>query len=620
MEPAVALAQRSACAVKSTASVPSGDARTTVFHSPTLQDLWINSEKHQTGTHTRHAACLRGVTRTTYLWAAAVWCVAVGAARADAPTAPPPPTERAYALLVASNPGGAGQGTLQFAETDAARVADVLMEVGRVPDERTELLLGPEPQQVLEAIAKLQDQLQTDREQGRQTRVFFYYSGHARANALNLGAQQLPLDQLRDALLDLPTTLTVVVLDACQSGAFSNVKGASPAADFSHNSVQRLRTKGVAVMASSTGAELSQESSELGSSYFTHHLVVALRGAGDRNEDGRVSLDEAYRYAYEHTLASTSRTAVGSQHVTLETELTGQGDVALSYPAEASAQLMLPAELQGTVLIQQRNAGSVMAELVKAAGRGFSLALPPGFYDAVVRQGDDIVSCPVQLNEQGRHVLDTTHCTRVEPEIAQDKGAAEPFELWFAELGFGPRFDRNGAFTRRLRTFRFQEDEGLFQPLTASVTAGLNLHPHVGVFARYHGLGLRRFNRDLHGPGETSPNEHFEWRSYAVMTGARARLPLWSGRLALYAQAGLGLGLSNTELFVQQKTTRERHFGVVLQGAAGLTVRFFRYLGYYVEASYTHAPIVDNLVGDTHDDGGFAISQGLRVHNLGDWQ
>ena len=60
-------------------------------------------------------------------------------------------------------------------------------------------------------------------------------------------------------------------------------------------------------MASSSATELSQESDQLASSYFTHHLLLALRGAGDANQDGKVSLDEAYRYTYNRTLAGTRR-------------------------------------------------------------------------------------------------------------------------------------------------------------------------------------------------------------------------------------------------------------------------------------------------------------------------
>src|SRR4029077_10249454 len=135
-------------------------------------------------------------------------------------------------------------------------------------------------------------------------------------------------------------------------------------------------SKGIAVMASSTGQELSQESDALKSSYFTHHLVVALRGAGDADGDGKVSLDEAYRYAYRRTLASTARTRVGAQHATLETDLSGQGDVPATSPADAKAQLEIPGSLEARILVQRAPSGSVAAELQKASGAALRLALP----------------------------------------------------------------------------------------------------------------------------------------------------------------------------------------------------------------------------------------------------
>src|SRR6185436_7029392 len=169
---------------------------------------------------------------------------------------------------------------------------------------------------------------------------------------LDLGAGELPLAHLRERLLSLPSTLTVVVLDACQSGAFSRIKGAQPAADFSFNSRQRLDASGVAVLASSSGSELSQESEQLRSSYFTHHLLVALRGAGDTDGDGQVSIDEAYRYAYHQTLLATAATAVGGQHVSLEVDLKGHGEVPLSYPVRATASIELPVGLEGQTIVE----------------------------------------------------------------------------------------------------------------------------------------------------------------------------------------------------------------------------------------------------------------------------
>jgi uncharacterized caspase-like protein len=201
----------------------------------------------------------------------------------------------------------------------------------------------------------------------------FYYSGHARAEAIDLGERPLVLDALRAALDKVPATVRVVVLDACQSGAFSKVKGAIPAADFSISSARRLATEGSAVIASSTGSELSQESPDLGGSYFTHHFAVGLRGAADADRDGRVMLSEAYQYAYHRTILATAATAVGRQHPVLETRLKGHGDVTLSYPSAASAQLALSGH-RAARLHRARRGGGRAARAVRSRGPGRAAA------------------------------------------------------------------------------------------------------------------------------------------------------------------------------------------------------------------------------------------------------
>src|SRR5258707_1301216 len=90
---------------------------------------------------------------------------------------------------------------------------------------------------------------------------------------------------------------------------------------------------------------------ELGGYYFPHHLLVGLRGAGDANGDGAVSLDEAYRYAYHQTLLATAETAVGGQHVTFEADLKGHGEVPLSFPRAATQAIILPAVVDGQTLV-----------------------------------------------------------------------------------------------------------------------------------------------------------------------------------------------------------------------------------------------------------------------------
>src|SRR5215470_135538 len=237
---------------------------------------------------------------------------AAGAAHAQSSS----PGVAMYAVVVGSNAGGPGQTALRFAEDDARRVAATLVELGGYTADTVDVVVHPTPAALREHLGQLAARVAADRAAGRQTRVLFYYSGHARSTAIDLGPDELDLGELRQRLFDIPATLTVVVLDACQSGAFSRIKGAQPASDFSFNSRQHLDASGIAVLAS----------------YFTHHLLVGLRGAGDADLDGQVSIDEAYRYAYHQTLLATAETAVGGQHVSLEVDLKGHGDVPLSFP------------------------------------------------------------------------------------------------------------------------------------------------------------------------------------------------------------------------------------------------------------------------------------------------
>ncbi|MET0390265.1 MAG: caspase family protein, partial [Polyangiales bacterium] len=310
-----------------------------------------------------------------------------------------------YALLVGSNEGGPGQATLRYAEADTEKVAEVLTTLGGYPAAHVERLLHPTAAQLRDALTHMRERVAQPARGGVPSRFFFYYSGHARADALNLGGETVPLPELRRHLETLPATLSIVVLDACQSGAFSRPKGAAPATDFSFNSVERLNTAGLAVIASSNEGELSQESDLLRSSYFTHHWLVGLRGAGDHNRDGRVSLSEAYQYAYNHTLATTAETAVGEQHATLETNLRGQDEVALTQPAAARARLKVPAGFSGRILLQALPSWSVLAELDKVSGDSVTLALPQGDYAATLRRGDTAARCALRLRDGAELLL-----------------------------------------------------------------------------------------------------------------------------------------------------------------------------------------------------------------------
>ncbi|MDB4984883.1 MAG: peptidase caspase catalytic subunit p20 [Myxococcaceae bacterium] len=539
-----------------------------------------------------------------------------------------------YALVVGSNRGGDGQGKLSYAKQDAERMVALLRELGRTPPGNIELLAEPTAEVVERALSRLRAKLVLHAEAGERAQVLFYYSGHARAHALSLGSEELPLTSLRASLLALPSTLTVVVLDACQSGAFSGVKGARQAADFSLSSVRDLNSSGIAVMASSTGSELSQESSELGSSYFTHHLLVSLRGAGDLDRNGRVSLDEAYRYAYQHTLTDTARTQVGSQHATLETDLTGRGDVPLSYPVDADAQLALPADVEGRVLVQTKN-GPVMAELVKARGGTLLLALPSGVYDVLVRSDTTAESCSATLSKGAVHTLALSECHLVElaeqhskiVDLEQQRTEKQARESWFLEYGVNLSFPRRDAFADTMQRFGYVRSlGGGFGPTAA---LGRELLPYLSVLARYDWIETGHSFRDTAAPGFGAGSNALNWRTHSVMAGLRLRLPLVRRWVVAFTELDAGMSLTRSRFDYAlsgdagagnvEHGDKKLELGFAVRAVGGFTFNMSRHFGLWLAAGYTHAPSVSNQLGQTHEAGGATVQTGLRFNGVKGW-
>jgi len=567
-------------------------------------------------------------------------------AHADAGLAPTAPHPFAYGILVGTNVGGAGQQPLRYAEDDARRMADVLRQLGRYGNADLRVLVRPDAAQLLATVDDGATKMRVHQARGEQAVLVFYYSGHARASSFSLGVEELAIASLREKLRQIPSTLTLVVLDACQSGQFARTKGAEPAADFSFNSVQRLTTKGIAVMASSSAQELSQESDELKSSYFTHHLVVGLRGAADADGDGRVSLDEAYRYAYRRTLVATSETQVGGQHVTLETDLAGQGEVPVTYPADARSQLELPAALEARVLVQHKPSGNVVAEVQKVKGPPLRLAFAAGTYEAVVRDAappSRVLRCSLVLVDQRLTTLDLGACQAVRA-VATAKGdageivlgppahdadpdvghSAPPAALdpWSVEVGAGFSGRVEDGYTRRLEEFGYERERGLFElprgRLSLAVSRGF--FPHLAL-----GVSATTLSGDSYARNVGDSNDSFTFSSYGVTAFLRAATALFGVRdhrhvhLDVYGQFGIGLGLGFSTLETgssqngERTTASETEAGLVVSGAGGLALAFRGGSALFFQGGWDHAPTLRNLVGDTHDSGGGSFQLGLRI-------
>jgi hypothetical protein len=525
-----------------------------------------------------------------------VVCALGGVAHADEP-----PTT--YALIVGANTGGPGQVELHFAEDDARRVGALLTELGGYAPANVDIVVHPTPDVLRDRLARLATRVQADIAAGKQARIFFYYSGHARAAAIDLGTESLPLSELRQRLFAVPATLTVVVLDACQSGAFSRIKGAAPAADFSFNSRQQLDATGVAVLASSSGSELSQESEQLKSSYFTHHLLVGMRGAGDANHDGQVSVDEAYRYAYHQTLLATAATAVGGQHVTLEVDLKGHGEVPLSFPRAASATIELPAALEGKALVQDKRAKAVVAETYKAKGAPVRIAVAPGDYEVLVRQGNQLLHC--QVTAPG--AVDLGRCSsETVVDAARKGGGFEPRWRFDVGLGFGREGGSHDNFSQTLQDFGYRE-EGLSSELSIGASREyLVRRLSIGGLVDFRQSST--WKRDT----ELSPLQ-FRWST--TLVGANAHYEAyWSRRSFFYGDTFVGLGIGRTHFEDQNNMSNgDTFFGPAASLGAGLGINdmFARGLALSLGAKYGWAPVIENDIGDTHDSGGLFFGLGM---------
>jgi hypothetical protein len=134
------------------------------------------------------------------------------------------------------------------------------------------------------------------------------------------------------------------------------------------------------ILTSSTSDEDSQESDLIGGSYFSHHLASGLLGGADRSGDGRVTLFEAYAYAYDRTVADTAESAGGAQHPTFSYDLAGNGDLVLTDVAQRNEGLLFPRAAAGGVYFLVDGKGFVAAEVVKAHDAERRIALAPGRY------------------------------------------------------------------------------------------------------------------------------------------------------------------------------------------------------------------------------------------------
>jgi len=518
-----------------------------------------------------------------------VWSAAPALALGMMVAAPPvvaQPSEARVAVIIGNNVGLAGEDALSYAEEDAERFREVLLDLGGVDSSRIELVRGGTAEQVRRAIERAVGRISELARSGPAT-LLVYASAHGDADSLHLEGTRLPIAELREAVAAAPATLRVTIIDACRTARVTTSKGGAPGPGVGIAVDASAAVRGDVLIRSAGAGEAAQEWSFLRGSLFTHHFLAGLRGAADLDHDGRVTLAEAYGHAFRHTTVGAVETTGGPQHPSFDMTMAGFGEWPMTIPERLGGRIELDRELAGHFWIADRSF-RLIAELDKAPGEELSLAVRPGWYRVVQPDGAVANVADINVGWTGRRHVARADLARTTlrratlrggepimlrrnrlglgydastgsvPGVAFEQGLAltgeRVFDGWLARLrvrGTQGHLDV-GDFVGRTRTARL--DGGVGQTFSLSVLeVALGLQGSVAYVAEnveratpadiFHVIGAGEPARSAVLLGASAFGEAWLplgdrfWLGVDAVAGL-LRVPLWSGQAAAVFEAG----------------------------------------------------------------------------------
>jgi hypothetical protein len=339
-----------------------------------------------------------------------------------------------YALLAGRNDGGRSVEPLKYAQSDAHQLANLLTGSGGFMSTDIELLSSPDSTLLSDALNRMKN-IAAGAVNDSDNLFIFYYSGHADVNGLLLGEQHFSFDRIYQTLSSITHGVRIGIFDACYSGVVTAFKGGISADPLYFQRVQSV--KGQVIIASSAAHERAQESASLKSSIFTFHLCNGLRGSADISGDKKVTLNEAYQYAYRKTIETSALTSGEIQHPVYKFNIQGQGDIVLTSFSDMSSGLLFDKNTIGKYLVLSDNYLDVFADFYKEKGQEHFIALGPGKYTVIRAYQKDVGTATISFNGlKTRKIRDNMFApdfiteSRIKgPSLQeQDKTASAPFQ------------------------------------------------------------------------------------------------------------------------------------------------------------------------------------------------
>ena len=361
---------------------------------------------------------------------------------------------RRLALVVGSNRGAADRVPLRYAVEDADRFADIVSRMGGVETADRVVLRDPNRRGLMEALSATAVRAGEARAASQRVEVIVYFSGHADEHGLMLGREVVRYADLRHAIQAIGADVGITILDACASGAITRLKGGQAGPAFL--GVPGSEVQGYAFLTSSSENEAAQESERLRGSFFTYALLTGLRGAADVTGDGRVTLNEAYQFAFSETLVQTTPTQAGAQHPAYDIKMAGTGDVVMTDVRENSASLILGDAYEGRFVVVSGKR-HLVAELYKPAGRKVELGLEPGEYEVYFTEDGGLLKSTVALVEGQRQELTRASlkpAERLPTRLRGSERANQRLPRFGLRYTLRPGWDSEGPGTRLELVYR----------------------------------------------------------------------------------------------------------------------------------------------------------------------
>jgi tetratricopeptide (TPR) repeat protein len=212
---------------------------------------------------------------------------------------------------------------LDTPDVDVGDLADVLLDpdIGAFDD--VKVLVNASSNIVRRAISSF------FAAKGREDLLLFYFSGHGVLDTHGrlflavkdterplLRATAIPAAFITDEMNNSRSQRQLLILDCCHSGAFARGTKGSLGASVGTSSAFEGTGYGRVVMTATDATQYAWEGDQtIGepvNSVFTHYLIGGLKsGAADANNDGRITIDELYDYAYGQVVKETPEQTPG---------------------------------------------------------------------------------------------------------------------------------------------------------------------------------------------------------------------------------------------------------------------------------------------------------------------